>query len=235
MNQDKRPLNIKDLLKSKYAILLIFVVSIIFLFIFIFKPFEQTDLEKEQTKKIRQEIYSLYNTGKIKEVLPRLESFDEDNPDDVEMKTLLASSYWLIGKQKKALSVYEEILKIDSGNADTLYRLGILYRQLGKQELALENLQKAVNEKLDNALFKSELAKQYELLKKYDLAINQWKAALKLLPQKTDYQGSIWESIGGDYQNLGKLQDAKKAYETGLKFAPNSSSLKEKMSKLDNI
>lgn len=180
-------------------------------------------------EKEKREIYALYNSGKIKEALPRIETFDEENDGDVGIKTILASSNWLLGKQDKALEVYQEILKIDPNHSDTVYRLGILYRQMGKQAESMENLQEAVKLNPKNSLFRAELAKGYQMQSELAKAISQWMAVLKYIPKKTDYRASVWENIGDNYKSLGNNSKARWAYKKGLPYAPKGHSLRQKI------
>lgn len=221
----------KPSMKKRLIIFSIIAALIIWAFFAIFKPFERSALEQQETLKERQEIFALYNSGQVKEVLPRLQAFDEDNPNDVAVKTLLASSNWLLGKPNEAEKIYKEILDIDPNEADTLYRLGILYRQLGKQDDSMDYLNKAVKTKPDVSLFRAELAKGFEASAKYNQALEQWKTVLKLIPQKTDYRASVWESIGDDYNKLGLAGEAKNAYKNGLKYLPPNSSQRQQLAK----
>ncbi len=174
----------------------------------------------------------LYNQGKVKEALPKLEAYVSGHPKDIEARDKLASSYWLTGKSKKALAEYLKILKLKPGDADTMYRLGILYRQLNDTKKVGFYLKKAVKEKPEVAIYRSELAKWYSSQRKYDKAIEQWNKVLELGPDNNVYKANVYAELGDTYLLNNDVDQAREAFKKGLSLDSENQHLKTQLQKI---
>lgn len=175
---------------------------------------------------------ALYEQGELEKALPELERLLEEDPRDIDVRTMLASLYWLKGESDKAEAQYREILEIDPDHADSKYRLGILFRQQDRLDEALVQLQSAVELRPDSPLFLSELAKAQTKEGRYEEAVANWRAALKGYPPDSLAQATLYAEIGDVYVRMEKPQLAREAYQAGLKIDPDNEHLKTQLAEL---
>lgn len=182
--------------------------------------------------KSKREVKKLYEDGKFKKALPALSELVERNPQDVELRAMLASSYRLNGEPGKSQKEYEEIVKIAPDNADAAYQLGILSRQADQLSEAVEYLEKAVELRPDSALFLSELAKSYVKSGLFEEAIDEWERALEAYPEKSLARAAVYAEIGDVYVMTEELSRARQAYQAGLDIQPNNEYLKTRLEEI---
>jgi len=66
------------------------------------------------------------------------------DPENVQMLNLLASQAWVAGDFEGAQRLYARSLDLDPGYAATYNNMGVMYRDMGKNALARENITKAM-------------------------------------------------------------------------------------------
>ncbi len=188
---------------------------------------------KSSTKRPRSiaSLEKLYNTGEFKAVAPKLADFVKENPDNVDARSMLASSYWLSGMANEAREAYEALLEVAPDHADTWYRLGILLGQSGQAEAAARHLERAIKLRPDSALFHTELAKAYVKLEKFNKAISSWGKALDVYDNARARANALAE-LGNTFVLMDKLEEARNAYENGLKAQPDHEYLKQQLDRL---
>lgn len=98
------------------------------------------------------------------------------------------------GELEQARELYGRVLRIDSRHADALHLLGVLAHQQNDHQLAIENIQQAININGGQAAFHSNLGAAYRAVGKLD-------AALKCLESAIDVDPSYAEA----HRNLGVL------------------------------
>lgn len=90
-------------------------------------------------------ITALYlGSGQILPLRDFLNSHIQIFPNDIRAKEVLASLY-LNDKADLAIRLYNEILSLDPDNADVMNNLSWLYKNKGKNELALELVERAIS------------------------------------------------------------------------------------------
>ncbi len=186
----------------------------------------------ESSATAKSQVTSLYEQGEFEKALPDLESLVEDDPDDVEARSMLASAYMLQGDAQKARAQYSKILKIDPNHADSRYRLGILYRQQGRFDEAVRELEGAVKIRPESPLFLSELAKAYVKGGRVSDAIASWQTALTHYPAESSARVGLYIEIGDAYVLLDKPQQARAAYASGLEIDADNDHLKSRLNDL---
>lgn len=172
------------------------------------------------------DIVDAYNKGNYKGVIPGLERYMGTNKDDLKMRELLASSYFLTGDNKKALNEYREILKAKNEDPETLYKIGIVLEQTGRDKEGIEYLSRAVHASPNTLLFHTELARASVKGKYYANAIEEWKNVLKLLPASDKARANVLAEIANIYIVQNDYTQAKGIIATGLAIDPDNQTLK---------
>ncbi|MBE9227900.1 tetratricopeptide repeat protein [Phormidium sp. LEGE 05292] len=126
-------------------------------------------------------------------------------------------------KVETSLSRLQNKLKNEKGTAQEYYELGSIYldKNLFSQSVNVfqKALKEAENEESENtALIYNGLGFAYFAQEQYDLAIRQYKEALKLNPQ---YVTAI-NNLGHAYEKKKLTTPALQAYEDVLKIEPNN-------------
>ena len=184
------------------------------------------------TKATKQEATSLYNKGDFKKALPKFSAYVQGHPTDSGSRSMLASSYWLSGKPNQALSEFLLLLKDKPKDAETLYKVGILYQQMQKPALSTSYLRKAVAANSKTPLFRVELAKALTREKQYAAAVTQWKQAIALSPANQKYQSLIYAQLGDTYSLSKDKPKAKDSYGKALELDADNGYAQEQLKKL---
>ncbi len=215
---------------TKKLVIVFGVVAIVLVAIYAFWPAGSYKVvDRSGDLRMKSEAEGLYNKGKHKKALPKLTKYLRTNPDDIEARGMLAGSYMLSGELEKAIEQYESILKIDSDDADTRYKLGILLRQVGRVDQAVIELKRAAKQK-PSQQFLSELAKTYAQKDRLKEAVSSWNKALEFTAGNTNARVSIYTDMGDAYMRMESRGKAKEAYRSGLDLDPNNDYLKTKLS-----
>ncbi|MFB2937760.1 tetratricopeptide repeat protein [Aerosakkonemataceae cyanobacterium BLCC-F154] len=136
-------------------------------------------------------------------------------------------------KVETSLSRLQNKLKNEKGTAQEYYELGSIYldKKLFAQSVSVfqKALKEAENEESENtALIYNGLGFSYFAQEQYDLAIRQYKEALKLNPQ---YVTAI-NNLGHAYEKKKLTAPALQAYEDVLKIEPNNQIAKRRAESL---
>ena len=105
------------------------------------------------------------------------------NPDIAETYLALGYyHYWCKLDYKSAIKEFTEALKIQPNNATAFFSLGVVYRRMGKFDLAIQNMSKGYNlDPLSNE-YSRNLGETYGLVRDYNKAITQYKKVIELSP-----------------------------------------------------
>ena len=182
-------------------------------------------------QKTKSEGLALFNRGRVKESVPKLVDYLKKEPDDAQARTTLALAYSALSKPERALSEYRAILKDHPKDGPTLYRLGLLMRQLDKPKDSVKYIEQAVAVDEKNPTFHAELAKAYAQEKEYGKALEEWNLVLKLTAPKDPYRAGIHGHIGDIYLRLGQPARAKSSYRAGLAFDPRNKYLRNQLAR----
>ncbi|MFB2897725.1 tetratricopeptide repeat protein [Aerosakkonemataceae cyanobacterium BLCC-F50] len=136
-------------------------------------------------------------------------------------------------KVETSLSRLQNKLKNEKGTAQEYYELGSIYldKKLFAQSINVfqKALKESENEDAENkALIYNGLGFSYFAQEQYDLAIRQYKEALKLNPQ---YVTAI-NNLGHAYEKKKLTAPALQAYEDVLKIEPNNQIAKRRAESL---
>ncbi len=123
-------------------------------------------------------------------------------------------------------------LEAGKGTAQDYYELGSIYldKKLFVQAVKLFQLGlKAKNLEPENrALMNNALGYAYFAQEQYDIAIRQYKEALKLYPEYV----VAWNNLGNSYERKQLVTQALEAYEKALEYEPNNDTAKRRAQSL---
>ncbi len=136
-------------------------------------------------------------------------------------------------QQETTFSRLQKKLKQEKGTAEEYYQLGSLYldKKLFVQSLTL--LQKALKAEPDlptenQALIHNAMGYAYFAQEQYDIAIRQYKEALKLYPE---YVIAL-NNLGNVYEKKQMIPQAVECYESALEYEPNNKVSKRRVESL---
>ncbi len=138
-------------------------------------------------------------------------------------------------RRESALSRLRKKLEKEKGTAQEYYELASIYseKQVFSQAIVLfqKALKAAEEEEENSAPIYNGLGYVYFSQEQYDLAIRQYKEALKLKP---DYVTAL-NNLGHAYEKKKLTAQALQMYEEALKFAPNNTTAKRRAESLRRL
>jgi protein O-GlcNAc transferase len=128
----------------------------------------------------------------------------------------LALQFHRAGDLHQAELLYEQILRIDPQHADALHLFGLLAHQVGRNDLAVEYIQKALRHRPDYVLAYNNLGSALREQGKFDEAIACFRHALRLMP---DY-AVAHHNLGNVLKDQGELDEAIACFRQALRLMP---------------
>jgi tetratricopeptide (TPR) repeat protein len=122
------------------------------------------------------------------------------------------------GALQQAESLYRQVLQRDPGHADALHLLGLIAHQVGRHDLALIYIGKAIAVNPSNWVFHNNLGEVYRTLGHLDEAAESHQLALRLNPSAAE----VYNSLGSVCHMQGKCTEAIAHYHQALHLNPNS-------------
>jgi tetratricopeptide (TPR) repeat protein len=137
-------------------------------------------------------------------------------------------------KQESTFSRLQNKLKKEKGTAEEYYELGSLYldKKLFVQSVTLLNKALKANKQLEpenQALILNAMGYAYFAQEQYDIAIRQYKEALKLYPE---YVVAI-NNLGNVYEKKQMIVKAVEMYQEALKYEPDNSVAQRRIKSLE--
>ena len=130
------------------------------------------------------------------------------NPDIAEAYLALGYyHYWCKLDYKSAIKEFTEALKIQPNNATAFFSLGVVYRRMGKFDLAIQNMSKGYNlDPLSNE-YSRNLGETYGLIRDYNKAITQYKKVIELSPDMSLPKAELAQiySLKGDLKTATEI------------------------------
>ena len=121
------------------------------------------------------------------------------------------------GRLQAAEQIYRQILAVEPYQADAMHLLGVLAQQLGKHELAVEYITRAIALNETEAAFHSNLGEAYRALGSVPEAVACYRRALELKP---DYAEAAY-NLGNVLQRQGQREQAAAFYRQALELKPD--------------
>jgi len=120
------------------------------------------------------------------------------------------------GRIREAEAIYQSILRKDPRHPDALHLLGVLALQVGKGEIAVDLIEKAIEVNPEEPQFYNMCGEAYRALRNYDVAISRYEKALAIQP---DFAGAHI-NLGNTFKETGRLEDAAASYRKAIAISP---------------
>jgi predicted O-linked N-acetylglucosamine transferase (SPINDLY family) len=120
------------------------------------------------------------------------------------------------GRLQAAEQIYRQILQADPNQADALHLLGLIAHQVGKHEVAVEYIERAIALKGNAAIFHNNLGMAYRALRRIPEAVACYRRALELKPDYVEAHNNL----GNALKAPGRLDEAVACYRRALELQP---------------
>jgi tetratricopeptide (TPR) repeat protein len=137
---------------------------------------------------------------------------------DVERKLRKAVQYHQAGQLQNAEDIYRQIIKNEPENANANHLLGVLALQVGKNDIAVQFISKAIEKDSSQYSYYSSLGDAFHRQGELDGAIESYRRALSINPGSVQAYGNL----GNALRDQGKLDEAIESYEKVLSIQPDS-------------
>jgi protein O-GlcNAc transferase len=121
------------------------------------------------------------------------------------------------GQLQAAEQFYRQILAVDPNHVDSLHLLGVISSQVGRHEVAVEYIGRAIALKGTEAAFHSNLGNAFQAQGKLDEAVASYCRAVELKP---DYADAHY-NLGTILRKQGRLDEAVACYRRALELKPD--------------
>lgn len=129
----------------------------------------------------------------------------------------LAVGHHQAGELAEAESIYRQILQAMPQHPDALHLLGVVARQMGNNDAAIELISKAIQAKPDFTEAYSNLGNALKDLGRVSDAILSYRKAIELKPDLAEAHFNL----GSALQQQGKLHEAVSSFETAIGLKPD--------------
>ena len=129
----------------------------------------------------------------------------------------LAVQHHNAGDLPKAESIYRKILQADPNQPEVLHLLGVIAHQVGKNDIAVDLITKAIAIKPDYAEAHSNMSNALKGLGKLDEAVASCQKAIAIKPDFAEAHSNL----GSALKALGKLDEAVASYRKAIAFKPD--------------
>ena len=121
------------------------------------------------------------------------------------------------GRLNEAERLYRQILQINPRHADAIHLLGVIAHQVGRNDVAVELIGKAIGINEAEPIYHINLANALKNLARLDDAVVSYREALRIRP---DYAEAHY-NLGIVLRDLGRLEEAITAYGTAIRIKPD--------------
>lgn len=126
------------------------------------------------------------NMGENEKSLEKFIRTFEINPELTSLRFDYANLLGNMDKSTEAIEQYKEYLKAYPDDADAYKNLGLVYKKIDNNDLALFNFEKAYSKDSSNVIIQKELALCYHRKQDYTNALKYYNFALKSEPENTE-------------------------------------------------
>ena len=182
--------------------------------------------------------WSRYFLGQYNEAIADFTVSLNQKQPPLQVYKIRCLAYYQIKDYDSALKDVEEVLKVDTSDANLYLVAGDIYRMKNNDRDALAAYMKAAEFQPNNADLQYFIA---VLHSKSGDFVQQGAAALNAVQKGTKYQGEAWTLLGDSLQRSKKYTEAVEAYERALSAKPTMievystlSQLYQQLSRLDD-
>ncbi len=129
----------------------------------------------------------------------------------------IAARHHQAGRLQAAEQIYRQILALEPNHADAWHLLGVIAHQVGKHEIAVEYIGRAIRLNGSATAFHYNLANTFKDQGKLDEAVACYRRALELKPDYPDAHNNL----GAVLRDQGKLVEAIACYRRALELKPD--------------
>ena len=122
------------------------------------------------------------------------------------------------GRLQVAEQIYRQILAVEPNHPDAVHLLGVMATQVGKHEMAIEYIQRAIRLKGNEAVFHNNLGQAYFGTHRLSEAASCYRRALEL---KAEY-AEAHHNLGNTLKEQGRLDEAVSYYRRALELKPDN-------------
>jgi tetratricopeptide (TPR) repeat protein len=139
--------------------------------------------------------------------------------DDVECRMRMTELYIAVGDFEAALKLINEVLNLEPQRANAIFMKGVIVRDLyADTTLAMQYFQRAIDLKDGNYIEALDMMGVMLAHKQDPMAIQYFKNALELAPNRAD----LYHKIGLSYTYIDEYNSALEAYEKSLQLNPRN-------------
>jgi tetratricopeptide (TPR) repeat protein len=160
----------------------------------------------------------LLMTGNYDKALIYAKKAVEINDDNYWFKVQLAQLYQIKNEQDSAKTIFENIIEKWPGKVEINYEIARINAEEGEFDKALKILNRIEKENGVSEPVSMLKEQIYIKMKKTDLAVNEIKKLIELMPEEVRYLGLLAEL----YNSIGKNEEAKETYNKIFEIAPDN-------------
>ena len=128
----------------------------------------------------------------------------------------LARQHHRAGRLREAEKAFRQILQAQPGHPEALHYLGVIAYQVGRHDLAVDYIGKAITLNPQAAEYHNNIGQAYRALGRLDEAVAHYRQALALKPDRAE----TFSNLGVALKAQGKLDDALAQYRQALALKP---------------
>ena len=129
----------------------------------------------------------------------------------------IAFQHHQAGRLQAAEQIYRLILQAEPNHADAMHLLGVIAHQVGKHDIAVEHIERAIGLNGNVAAFHNNLGEAYLALGRIPEAVACYRQALQLKPDYT----VAHNNLGAAFKDQGKLDEAVACCRRALELKPD--------------
>ena len=139
-------------------------------------------------------------------------------PNANELKLRRAHMYSIQGNPQGAMAILKDILRVEPGNTDAQYAMGLVYGMLDQPQKAIQYYQMASADGVEMSLIYGNIADEYYKMERYDKAILYYK---KSIAENPDEERSMY-NLSCIFEDEGRHSEAEAFFHSQTSQHPYS-------------
>ncbi|MDB2501996.1 tetratricopeptide repeat protein [Paracoccaceae bacterium] len=167
--------------------------------------------------KTLNQLTDLYNKGKLRELIKKLEVLIKTYPDAFVVWSMMGTASAQIGELEQALHAFRKVILLKPDYAEGHYNLGNALQLIGEKEEAIKEYYKVISLNSNYAQAYNNLGLIIQNQGKLEEAVEIYNKALAVKPNYAE----VHNNKGVVFQNQGKFEEALDCYNKALAIKPN--------------